>query len=116
MKDLTKTIPAEKKNFRSIALKRAWEIKRSTGKTMAVCLAKAWQLYRLAKSMAKGAVNFSYQKKDGTLRKAIGTLKDVHTMVKGTCNNASSPKVLTYFDLDAGAFRSFQAQNFITIY
>ncbi|PTB96321.1 DUF2693 domain-containing protein [Marivirga lumbricoides] len=116
MEELNNNIPAEKKNFRSFVFKRAHEIRKSTGKAMAVCLAKAWQLYRLAKSMAKGAVNFAYEKKDGSLRKATGTLKDVHTMVKGTSNNSSSPKVLHYFDIDAQGFRCFKVENFITIY
>lgn len=37
---------------------RAWELFRCTGKTFAICLAKAWALYRLAKGMRTGVVTF----------------------------------------------------------
>ena len=53
-------------------MRRAWHLFRSTGKAFAVCLSKAWQLYRLTKRMRAGVVRFAYEKADGTLRKAAG--------------------------------------------
>lgn len=100
--------------FRSKVFKRAYEIMRNTGKTFAVCLSKAWAIYRLGKSMLKGEVKFAYEKKDGTLRKACGTLKDVSQFIKGT--GKSSDKVFHYWDLEAVAFRCFSISNLITIY
>ena len=49
-------------------MRRAWHLFRSTGKAFAVCLSKAWQLYRLTKRMRAGVVRFAYEKADGTLR------------------------------------------------
>lgn len=94
---------------------RAWELFRCTGKTFAICLAKAWALYRLAKRMRIGVVTFCYEKTDGTLRKAKGTLKEVAHLIKGTAT-AESPKTVRYFDIEAQAFRSFKIENLITIY
>jgi len=71
-----------KKHDLSMIMRRAWVIARTTGK--AVALAKSWQLYRLVKQMQAGVVRFSYEKADGTLRRALGTLKDVAELIKGT--------------------------------
>ena len=63
------------KNFRTKVFKQAHELMRATGKAFAVCLSKAWALYRLTKRMHKEIVTFAYEKADGSLRKAKGTLK-----------------------------------------
>lgn len=102
------------KTFRSQVFLRAYEIMRNTGKAFAVCLSKAWQLYRLSKEMTtKAEVCFTYEKKDGTLRKAYGTLMNVGEFVKG--NGAQTPKVFNYWDLEAAAFRCFKVENFISV-
>lgn len=102
------------KNFRSKVFKRAHEIMKSTGKSFAVCLSKAWAIYRLGKMMLKGQVSFAYEKKDGTLRRAYGTLKNVGQFIKGTGTNNN--KVLHYFDTEAVGFRCFKVENLITIF
>lgn len=101
-------------NFRTQVFKRAYELVKSTGKTFAVCLSKAWSIYRLAKRMKTEVVKFSYEKVNGTLRTAKGTLKDVNHLIKGT--GTASTSTLRYFDVDAQAFRSFKIENLITVY
>ncbi len=104
-----------KSTFRSKVFKRAYTIMKSTGKTFAVSLSKAWALYRLAKQMqTKSEVQFTYEKKDGTLRKAFGTLKNVSQFVKGT--GKTSTNVFHYWDLEAVAFRCFKVENLVTVY
>lgn len=98
--------------FRSKVFKRAHEIMKATGKTFAVCLAKAWAVYRLAKRMTKGAVTFSFEKKDGTLKKVTGTLKAIESKIKGTGN--ANYKTLCYWDIKAEKFGSFRIENLIT--
>lgn len=94
---------------------RAWAIARATGKAFAVCLSKAWQLYRLTKRMRSEVVRFAYEKTDGTLRKAFGTLQDTTPMVKGV-GRQDDGRTFMYFDVDAGAFRSFRVENLVTVY
>ncbi len=102
-------------NFRTKVFKRAYEIMKATGKTFAVCLSKAWALYRLTKQMkANDEVSFAYEKKDGSLRRAIGTLKNVSQFVKGT--GKTSRGVFHYWDLKAVAFRCFRVENLVTVY
>lgn len=65
-------------------MRRAWALFRTTGKTFSVCLSKAWSLYRLTRRMRAGVVRFAYEKADGTLRRACGTLQDIAATIKGT--------------------------------
>lgn len=101
-------------NFRSKVFKQAYELMKATGKAFAVCLSRAWALYRLTKRMHKGVVTFAYEKADGSLRKAKGTLKDVENLIKGT--GTPNYKTVRYFDIDADGFRSFKVENLITVY
>ena len=104
-----------KTTFRSKVFKRAYKIMKITGKAFAVCLSKAWVLYRLAKQLrTKEKVSFAYEKKDGSLRKAFGTLKNVSQFVKGT--GKISIGVFHYFDIEAVAFRCFRVENLVTVY
>lgn len=97
-------------------MKRAWAIYRETGKAFAVCLAKSWQLHRLAKAMRAGAVRFAFEKADGTLRRATGTLKDVQDLVRGTGGRPDSCATFKYYDTERAAFRSFRAANLVAVY
>ena len=101
-------------SFRTKVFKRAYQLVKSTGKTFAVCLAKAWSIYRLSKRMTTGVVKFSYEKVDGSLRTAKGTLKEVAHLIKGTGTNSAS--TLKYYDIEAKGFRSFRVENLVTVY
>lgn len=103
-----------KKSFRHKVFCMAYELAHATGKTFAVCLSKAWALYRLTREMHKGIVAFAYEKADGSLRKAKGTLRDIQSLIKGT--GKENYKTVRYFDVEAGGFRSFKVENFITAY
>jgi len=96
-------------------MRRAWAIVLTTGKTFAVCLAKSWQLYRLAKQMRAGVVRFAYEKKDGSLRRAIGTLKDIATLIVGS-GRPDDGHTFKYYDTEAAALRSFRVENLVAIY
>lgn len=102
-------------NFRTQVFKRAHIIAKNTGKAFAICLIKAWECYRLKQAMTKQKVKFAYEKVDGSIRYAMGTLQDVFIGdVKGL--SSPNPKVVSYFDLDAMSFRCFKAENLIRIY
>lgn len=100
-------------NFRSKVFKRAYQIMRNTGKAFAVCLSKAWAVFRLVKRMAMEVVEFSFEKKDGTLRRAKGTYKNLPISTKSKGINFKS---LVYFDIDKNAYRSFKIENLVTVY
>lgn len=75
-------------------------------------------LSRLTKLLKTGVVEFSYKKKDGSIRKAKGTLKD--ELLPETDKNDERKKNLSkecfyYFDLKRDDFRCFLRDNFIEI-
>jgi hypothetical protein len=106
-----------KRNFRSRVFKMAYEMVKATGKSFAVCLSRAWALYRLTKAMKEGIVTFTYEKVDGTLRRAKGTLKGVQAFVKGTAKeSAENYKTMKYYDTEACGFRSFRVGNFVAAF
>lgn len=91
---------------------RAYHIMAATGKDWAECLRKAWQLYRLNKELHSGEVTFYFEKKDGSIRKAVATLKIDYEF---KTQNQPNLKVFTYFDVEAQAFRCMKIENFITV-
>lgn len=96
-------------------MRRAWVIARATGKAFAVALSKSWQLWRLTKRIRTGVVRFAYEKTNGTLRKAAGTLKDTAAQVKGS-GQIDNGRTVRYYDVEAGGWRSFKSENLIAIY
>ena len=106
----------KKNNFRSRVMKYAWQMWKSTKQQWRECMLKAWQLYRLAKAMREGLVAFFYRKADGTIRKAVGTLKDlpVGATLGGKKLTKPSYKTFAYFDIEKEAFRCFKIENLIT--
>ena len=71
-----------KRNDLQNIMRRAWELYRTTGKAFAVCLSRSWVIFRLIQRMRSGVVQFSYEKIDGTLRKAKGTLRAFRLLSK----------------------------------
>jgi len=102
------------KNYKHRVFCMAYALMNATGKAFEVCLSRAWALHRLTRLMRKGVVTFSYERADGSLRKAKGTLKNVDHLIKG--KRAENFKTVKYFDIEANGFRSFRVENFITIY
>lgn len=107
----------KKTNFRARVMKYAWQIRKSTNRSMRFCLFKAWQLYKLALSMRKGVVGFSYKKVDGSFRKAFGTLVNIPAGATFGGKRLTKPsyRTLSYFDIERQSFRSFRAENLIAI-
>ena len=89
----------------------------TTANTWRVCLLKAWELYRLAKKMRGGIVKFAFQKTDGSIRYAWGTLQNLPAGVTvGKKGKEPSCKTFAYFDTQRQAMRCFRIENLITVY
>ena len=106
---------ANKTKFRARVMKYAWQLWHSTKQQWRICMIKAWQLYRLAKAMREGEVSFYYKKADGTIRKALGTLKNLPAgiTVGGKKRTKPSYKTMAYFDIEKKSFRCFKIENLI---
>lgn len=64
---------------------------------------------------AAGVVRFAYEKADGTLRRACGTLQDIAATIKGT-GRPDDGRTVKYYDIEAAGWRSFKVENLVTIY
>lgn len=102
-------------NFRARVMKYAWQLWKSTGQAWRICMLKAWQLYRLAKAMREGVVTFYYAKADGTIRKALGTLKNVPAGASIGGKRITKPtyRTMAYYDIEKQSFRCFRVENLI---
>jgi len=74
----------------------------------------AWSNVKLRTKLQKEErVEFSYQKKDGSIRQAVGTLvQGIIPEVEG--KRIPSQSVQTYWDLEANAWRCFSKLNLIS--
>lgn len=68
----------------------------------------------------EGIVDFVFIKKDGTVRKAKGTLLAEHLPAPKSDSDSTPRKtnenVMVYFDMDKKSFRSFVKESFIGAY
>lgn len=108
----------QKTNFRARVMKYAHQLFKSTKKNWRYCMLKAWELYRLAKRMRTGVVRFVFEKADGSIRIANGTLANVPvgSTVRGKRITKPSYKTFAYFDVDKLEMRCFKIENIVTIY
>lgn len=104
----------EKKHLSTI-MRRAHIIAHRTSVTFSAALCKSWQLHYFTERLRAGVVRFSYEKADGTLRHAVGTLRTSAEFVR-TGQTPDNGKTIKYYDLEAKGFRSFKVENFIIIY
>lgn len=87
----------------------AWQFVKRNGFTMSEALKKAWANFKLKEAMKKGIVKFYFQKVDGTLREAYGTLLNVPKTSQS--NRKSNPTVQVYFDTEKQEYRCFKKAN-----
>ena len=108
----------EKTSFRVRVMKYAHQMYASTKNSWVSCLKKAWEIYRLAKEMRNGIVNFAYVKVDGTIREACGTLMNLPAgrTLNGKRMTKTSYKTFAYFDIEKGEMRCFKIENLLTAF
>ena len=96
-------------------MSQAWQMVKRNGFTMAEALRKAWLNFKLRAKMANGIVKFYFEKVDGTLREAYGTLKsELLPESKGT-ERKPNPMVQVYFDTEKSEYRCFKVANLARI-
>lgn len=83
---------------------------------------EAENVITLESKMLEQAVKFSYKKKDGTVRQAVGTLRrDLMKLKDGSLwEPKGDPKPentekIDYFDIEAQWWRQFSVQNLVAV-
>jgi len=96
-------------------MKTAWQFFRTTGFEFSVCLKRAWANFKLLQALKKGIVKFYFQKVDGSIREAWGTLNEKY-LSKHTgeeSNRRRNETVQPYFDTECQEWRCFKKLNLV---
>ena len=100
-----------------IIMSMAWRFWRTTRQAFAECLKLAWRNFNLKRRMASEVVRFYFQKVDGSLREAWGTLRsDIVPTVSGNDTRKKSETVQVYFDTEKNEWRCYKLLNLAAIY
>lgn len=98
----------KKKVFLSELMRKAWQMVKAYGVTLAEAMHKMWAIARLKKLMATRIVQFTFQKLDGTIRTAWGTLMQDRISVVGSTDRKPNDSLTAYWDTEKEAWRSFK--------
>lgn len=93
----------------------AWTFVKKNGFTMSEALQMAWRNYKLHSALVQRIVKFYFQKVDGSIREAYGTLKADMLPPVGDSGRKPNPTVQVYWDTEREAFRCFKKANLISI-
>lgn len=98
-----------------LLMKQAWKMVKENDFTMSEAMKLAWSLYKMTQRLKDGVVKFSFKKKDGSIREAVGTLQNdvIAPHLKGGERTSNVTDTVIYFDVEAQGFRSFKTTNFI---
>lgn len=95
-------------------MQQAWQFVKRNGMSMSEALVKAWANHKLLAAMYLKIVKFYFQKVDGSLREAYGTLNSKYIPERtGESNRRKNDTVQTYFDTERQEFRCFKKANLV---
>lgn len=104
----------EKRIQLSELMKKSWQLVKVYGFTIAEAMRQMWAIFKLKEKMHKGIVKFYYQKLNGEIRTAWGTLKtDLIPATADTDNRKKNDSVMVYHDQEKASFRCFKIANYI---
>ena len=94
----------------------AWQFVRRNGYTMSEALKCAWANIKLHVAMTARIVKFYFQKVDGTIREAYGTLAEsIVPAIEGNDTRKRNDTVQTFFDTEKSEWRCFKKANLLRI-
>ena len=93
----------------------AWQFVKRNGFTMSEALKAAWANIKLRTAMNNRIVKFYFQKVDGSIREAYGTLKDNLIPATSGDNRKRNDTVQVYFDTEKQEWRCYKKANLISI-
>ena len=104
-----------KRNVLHEIMSLAWQFVKRNGFTMSEALKVAWANMKLKAAMKQRIVKFYFQKVDGSVREAYGTLKENLIPATSSDNRKKNDTVATYFDTEKQSWRSFKKANLLNI-
>ena len=102
------------KNMMREVMVLAHQFVRKNGMSLSEALKTAWANIKLKASMKSRIVKFYFQKIDGSIREAYGTLKEnIVPATQGERKNNDTCQ--TYYDCEKEAWRCFKKANLLRI-
>ena len=95
-------------------MKLAWQFVKFNGFGMAEAMKQSWLHFKLKMRMKAGIVKFYFQKVNGDIREAYGTLCE-RLMPVTNGESRYCPTVQTYFDTEVQEFRRYKLANLLRI-
>lgn len=103
-----------KRNQLRTIMRTAWQFVKRNGYTMSEALKYAWRNVKCCARMRAGIVKFWFEKVDGSLREAWGTLKsDLTPNHSESDGRRKNDTVQVYYDTEKQAWRCFKKANLI---
>lgn len=96
-------------------MKLSWQFIKKDGLPKNEAMRLAWMNVKLVEEMKKRIVQFYFKKMDGSEREACGTLQQGVIPATANAGRKNNETLLTYFDVNSGAFRSFRKVNLLRI-
>lgn len=104
-----------KKYSRHDIMQLAWQFVKRNGYSMSDALRTAWRNIKVRMLMKTKIVKFYFQKVDGSLREAYGTLATSLIPATAENNRRKNDTVQVYYDTEKEDWRCFKKANLIKI-
>lgn len=104
-----------KRNVLHDIMSLAWQFVKRNGFTMSEALKVAWANMKLKAAMKQRIVKFYFQKVDGSIREAYGTLKENLIPATSGDNRKRNDTVQVFYDTEKQEWRCFKKANLISI-
>ncbi len=113
-KTAAKDMSTKGKNTMREVMQLAWQFIRMNGFNMSEALKTAWRNIKLRKAMTERICKFVFQKIDGTIRIAYGTLKS--DIVPATSEERRpNATIQVYYDTEKESWRCFKRAQLLEI-
>lgn len=83
------------------------------GITLSEALKRAWANFKLVRAMKNGIVKFYFQKVDGSVREAYGTLMEKYLPEAAGTERKKNDTTQVYFDTEKQEYRCFKKMNLV---
>lgn len=102
------------KNTLREVMQLAWQFVKKNGYSLSEALKVAWLNIKLKAQMKKRICKFYFQKVDGSLREAFGTLNE-HVIPQTQGARKMNDTCQVYFDTERESWRCFKKANLIKV-
>lgn len=109
------TMATTMKNMMREIMTLAWQFVRKNGYTMSEALKVAWMNIKLKAQMKKHICKFYFQKVDGSIREAFGTLCESIMPATQGSGRKMNETCQVYYDTEKGEYRCFKRANLLRI-